>query len=331
MADFGRGHWTSRARRPRRGGMARKRKGRPVDGWLIVDKPAGPGSTAVVSKARWAFRAQKAGHAGTLDPLATGLLAIAFGEATKTIPYAQDGLKSYRFTVRLGARTTTDDAEGEVVATSARRPSDTEIAAALIAFEGEIEQVPPQFSAVRVEGERAYDLAREGVELDLAPRPLWVERLALVARPDPDNAELELVCGKGGYVRSIARDLGEALGCHAHVVALTRTASGGFTLEQAVPFDGLDAIREAGGDKLLLPLEAGLADLPEVRVRAPDAERLRRGNPAPVAATTLEYGDEAWASLDGCPVAIVVYRAGMLHPARVFATGPAAPESGESP
>ena len=303
--------------------MARKRKGRPVDGWLIVDKPEGVTSTAVVGKARWAFRAQKAGHAGTLDPLATGLLAIAFGEATKTIPYAQEGLKTYRFTVRLGARTATDDAEGAVIATADDRPEDAEIAAALAAFEGEIEQVPPQFSAVRVEGERAYDLAREGVEMDLAPRPLWVERLRLLARPDPDHAELELVCGKGGYVRAIARDLGEALGCHAHLARLTRTASGAFTLDDAVPFDRLDAIRETGGDALLLPLETGLADLPELRVRAAEAERLRRGNPAPVAHADLDYGDEAWASHDGRPVAIVTYRAGMLHPLRVFLAQPA--------
>jgi tRNA pseudouridine55 synthase len=299
--------------------MARRRKGRPVHGWLVVDKPAGVTSTAVVAKARWAFEAQKAGHAGTLDPLATGLLAIAFGEATKTIPYAQEGLKTYRFKVRFGARTATDDADGAVIATSDLRPGDAEIAAAIRAFEGEIAQVPPQFSAVRVEGERAYDLAREGVELDLAPRPLWVERLGLVARPDPDHAELELVCGKGGYVRAIARDLGEALGCHAHVTALTRTASGGFTLAQAVPFARLDAIRGTGGDAMLLPLEAGLADLPELRVRAPEAERLRRGNPAPVTRTELEYGDEAWASHAGRPVAVVTYRAGLLHPVRVFA------------
>ena len=309
--------------------MARRRKGRPVDGWLVVDKPAGITSTAVVGKARWAFRAQKAGHAGTLDPLATGLLAVAFGEATKTVPYAQEGLKTYRFTVRLGRRTATDDAEGAVIATSDRRPTDAEIAAALPAFEGGIEQVPPQFSAVRVEGERAYDLAREGVEMDLAPRPLWVERLRLVARPHPDHAELELVCGKGGYVRAIARDLGEALGCHAHVSALTRTASGAFTLTDAVPFERLDAIRETGGDELLLPLEAGLADLPEVRVRAPETERLRRGNPTPVTYTELDYGDEAWASHDGRPVAIVTYRAGMLHPSRVF-TAEARPAPGPS-
>lgn len=298
--------------------MTRRRKGRAVDGWLIVDKPAGITSTSVVNKARWAFQAQKAGHAGTLDPMATGLLAVAFGEATKTVPHAQEGLKTYRFTVRLGQRTTTDDAEGEVIVTSDIRPADAEIAAALPAFEGEIEQVPPQFSAVRVEGERAYDLAREGVAMDLAARPLWVERLALLARPDADTAELELVCGKGGYVRSIARDLGEALGCHAHVVQLRRTASGGFGLEGAVPFDRLDAVRDEGGDDLLLPLEAGLSELPEVRVRAPEAARLRNGNPAPVTATDLEYGHEAWASFEGRAVAVVTYKAGMLHPDRVF-------------
>lgn len=298
--------------------MARRRKGRPVDGWLIIDKPAGVTSTAAVSKARWALQAQKAGHAGTLDPLATGLLAVAFGEATKTVPWAQEGLKTYRFTMRLGQATTTDDAEGEIVATSDHRPSDDEIAAALAAFEGEIEQVPPQFSAVRVDGERAYDLAREGVALDLAPRPLWVESLALVARPDPDHAELELICGKGGYVRSIARDLGAALGCPSHVATLRRTASGGFTLKGALPFDQLDAIREAGGDAPLLPVEAGLSDLPEVRVHAAEAARLTNGNPSPVTHTTLDYGDEAWASHDGRPVAIVSYRGGMLHPARVF-------------
>jgi tRNA pseudouridine55 synthase len=298
--------------------MARKRRGRPVNGWLIVDKPAGVTSTAVVNKARWAYRAQKAGHAGTLDPLATGLLAVAFGEATKTVAIAQEGLKTYRFTIRLGQRTTTDDADGEVIAASEERPTDDEIRAALAPFTGDIEQTPPQFSAVKVEGERAYDLAREGVEMDLVARPLWVERLELTARPDPDHADLELVCGKGGYVRAIARDLGEALGCHAHVTALRRTGSGGFTLENAVPFDRLDAIREEGGDGLLLPLEAGLADLPEVRLRAPEAVRLRNGNPAPVTHSDLDYGEEAWASLDGVPVAIVTYRAGMLHPDRVF-------------
>lgn len=298
--------------------MARKRRGRSIHGWLIIDKPVGVTSTAVVNKARWAYQAQKAGHAGTLDPLATGLLAIAFGEATKTVSIAQEGLKTYRFTMRLGQRTMTDDAEGEVVASSDARPSDDEIRAALPRFIGEIEQIPPQFSAVKVEGERAYDLARDGVEMDLAARPLWVEDLSVIARPDADHAELELICGKGGYVRAIARDLGEALGCHAHVSTLRRTASGGFTLDGATPFDLLDRIREDGGDDRLLPLEAGLSDLAEVRVREADAARLRNGNPVPVTHTDLEYGDEAWASLAGQPVAIVTYRAGMLHPVRVF-------------
>ncbi|HLS19720.1 MAG TPA: tRNA pseudouridine(55) synthase TruB [Paracoccaceae bacterium] len=309
--------------------MARKRKGRAITGWLIVDKPAGTTSTAIVNKARWAFRAQKAGHAGTLDPLATGLLAIAFGDATKTIPFAQEGMKTYRFTVRLGERTTTDDTEGEVIARSDQRPSDDEIRAALPRFTGDIEQIPPQFSAVRVEGERAYDLAREGVELDLAPRPLFVERLALLARPDTDTAELELICGKGGYVRSIARDLGEALGCHAHVTALKRTASGGFTLDDAIPFERLDAIREEGEEsdwrEHLLPLHAGLSELPEIRISAPEAARLRRGNPVPVATTTLDYGDEAWASSEGNAVALVRYAGGMLNPTRVFAAPPQRP------
>lgn len=298
--------------------MARKKKGRPLHGWLIIDKPLNITSTAVVNKARWAFQAQKAGHAGTLDPLATGLLAVAFGEATKTVAIAQEGLKTYRFDVRLGAATTTDDAEGAVVATSDLRPDDAEIAAALQRFVGDIEQVPPQYSAVKVEGERAYDLARDGVEMELAARPLYVESLEITARPDADTVSLQLICGKGGYVRSIARDLGLFLGCHGHVTALRRLASGGFTLDNAIPFAALDEIREDGGDDHLLPLQVGLEDLPEAPVRAEQAARLRNGNPAPVTHTDLDYGDEAWASLDGEPVAIVAYRGGHLHPSRVF-------------
>lgn len=300
--------------------MARKRKGNPISGWLVVDKPLGITSTAVVNKARWALQAQKAGHAGTLDPMASGLLAVAFGEATKTVPYAQEGLKTYRFTVRFGAQTSTDDAEGEIIATSDARPETTAISGALDAFVGDIMQVPPQFSAVKVEGERAYDLAREGVALTLAARPLWVERLTLLDRPDADHALLEMVCGKGGYVRSIARDLGEALGCLGHVTELRRTASGGFSLENAFDFDAFDAVRDGTATAPLRPLEDGLSDLPRIDIRAPDAARLANGNPAPVTHTTLDYGDEAWAALDGTPVAIVMYRAGQLHPVRVFVT-----------
>ena len=301
--------------------MGRKHKGNKVDGWVVIDKPAGVTSIKAVSKARWAFRAGKAGHAGTLDPLATGVLAIAFGEATKTVALAQEGLKTYRFTIRLGQTTDTDDAEGQVVATSEARPTDEAIRAALPAYEGDIEQVPPQFSAIKVEGERAYDLAREGVALDLAARPLRVERLTLIARPDPDHAELELVCGKGGYVRAIARDLGRDLGCHAHVTQLRRTASGGFTLADAVSFDDLDRIREAGGGAHLLPVSAGLAGLAEVPVSTALAGQLRKGQPVPAPGARLDYGETCWASLDGAAVAVCTHKAGMLHPDRVFAAG----------
>ena len=298
--------------------MARRRKGEAIDGWLVLDKPAGMTSTQAVSKARWALRAQKAGHAGTLDPLATGVLPVAFGEATKTVPVAQEGLKTYRFTIRLGQQTATDDAEGEVIAESDRRPDDDELGAALAAYRGWIEQVPPQVSAVKVEGARAYDLAREGVAADLAPRPLWVERLVLLARPDPDHAELEMVCGRGGYVRAIARDLGRDLGCRAHVAALRRTAAGPFTEAEALPVAELDAIRE-GTPAPLLPVAAGLAELPEIPVPAAMAERICQGQAVPVHRPDLEEGAEAWASLGGAPVALGTVAAARFRPNRVFA------------
>ena len=202
--------------------MARRKKGRALSGWLIVDKPLGITSSAVVNKAKWAFDAQKAGHAGTLDPEATGVLAIAFGEATKTVPYVTDSMKAYRFTVRLGQATNTDDGEGEVIRESDLRPSADEIRASLPEFSGDIMQVPPQYSAVKVDGERAYKRARDGEEMELAARPLFVESLELVEMPDADHAVFEMICGKGGYVRSIARDLGQALGCFGHVVQLRR-------------------------------------------------------------------------------------------------------------
>ena len=190
--------------------MGRKRKGRDISGWVIVDKPAGITSTSVVNKVKWALDAKKAGHAGTLDPEATGVLAVALGEATKTVPYITDALKAYTFTVRLGQATNTDDAEGEVISSSDLRPTDDEIKAALGGFVGDVMQVPPQFSAVKVDGVRAYKKARDGEEMELAARALWVEELLLVDRPDADHVTLEMTCGKGGYVRSIARDLGES-------------------------------------------------------------------------------------------------------------------------
>ena len=225
--------------------MGRRKKGRNISGWLVVDKPAGMTSTSVVNKVRWAFDAKKAGHAGTLDPEATGVLAVALGEATKTVPYITDALKAYRFTVKLGEATNTDDAEGEVIARSDIRPNDDDISSALAGFVGDIMQVPPQFSAVKVDGERAYKKARDGESLDLAARPLYVDELSFVSRLDDDHVELELVCGKGGYVRSIARDLGEALGCFGHVLKLRRIWSGPFDVEDGMLIEDIDKLAKS--------------------------------------------------------------------------------------
>jgi tRNA pseudouridine55 synthase len=299
--------------------MARRKKGRDISGWLVVDKPKGMTSTAVVNKVRWAFDAKKAGHAGTLDPDATGILAVALGEATKTVPFITDAMKAYRFKVRFGVSTNTDDAEGDVIATSDARPSDDDIRNALPAFVGDIMQVPPQFSAVKIDGERAYALARAGEEVDIAPRPLFVESLTLEERPDPDHAVLEMVCGTGGYVRSVARDLGEALGCLGHVIELRRIWSGPFELEDAVSLDEVERRAKTPEiDALLLPLEAGLTDLPELPATSEGAARMRNGNPGMVLASDVGYGDLAWASFEGQAVAVGTYRAGELHPSRVF-------------
>ena len=222
--------------------MARQRKGRDISGWLIIDKPVGITSAALVNKAKWALGAKKAGHAGTLDPEATGLLALAFGEATKTVPYITDALKAYEFTVRLGQETNTDDGEGELTRQSDARPSDADIKNALLSFIGDIEQVPPKFSAVKIDGQRAYKLARSGADIALEARPLFVDSLLLIDRPDADHVVLELTCGKGGYVRAIARDLGQKLGCFGHVVQLRRIWSGPFDLDQAVSIEQLEAL-----------------------------------------------------------------------------------------
>lgn len=299
--------------------MARKRKGRDISGWLIVDKPAGMTSTAVVNKVRWAFQARKAGHAGTLDPDATGVLAVALGEATKTVPYITDALKAYEFSVRLGQATNTDDAEGEVIAESESRPDDEAIKSALGAFVGEIMQVPPKFSAVKIDGQRAYKLARDGEDVEIAARPLWVEELVLVDRPDTHHAVLEMTCGKGGYVRAIARDLGEVLGCYGHVAWLRRLWSGPFLASEGLSIERIDALAHSPElDEYLRPLEDGLADLPEVNCAAEGAARLRNGNPGMVIASGVEYGEECWASHDGRAVAVGRFKAGELHPSRVF-------------
>lgn len=301
--------------------MARKRKGRDISGWLVIDKPAGITSNAVVNKVRWAFDAKKAGHAGTLDPEATGLLAVALGEATKTVPYITDALKAYRFTIRLGQATNTDDTEGEVIATSGLRPGDDEIRAALSRFSGDIMQVPPQFSAVKIGGERAYKLARDGEDVEIAARPLWVEDLVMIERPDPDHVVLEMTCGKGGYVRAIARDLGQALGCLGHVESLRRIWSGPFDAKDGIDMQQIETLAKTPEiDALLQPLETGLAELPELPCTPEGAARLRHGNPGLVLNANVEYGDEAWASLDGRAVAVGIYKSGELHPTRVFNT-----------
>jgi len=299
--------------------MTRKSKGRAVSGWLVVDKPAGITSTAVVGKVRWALDAQKAGHAGTLDPAATGVLAIALGEATKTVPFVTDATKSYRFAVRWGAATDTDDAEGTVIATAANRPDAAQIEAALAAFRGDIQQIPPQYSAVKVEGERAYDIARAGEAMDLAARPLFVESLDLLSQPDADTAELRMVCGKGGYVRSIARDLGAALGCLGHVLWLRREWSGPFRAEAGLSLAQIDAMaRTPELDAHLQPLEIALAGLPELPLSPEGAVRLKNGNPGRVLSSRAAPGDTAWASFEGKPIAVGTYLGGELHPSRVF-------------
>ena len=299
--------------------MARRKKGRDISGWLIVDKPAGMTSSAVVNKVKWAFDAKKAGHAGTLDPLATGVLAIALGEATKTMPYITDALKAYRFTVRLGQSTNTDDTEGSVDQTSDNRPGDEEIRAALAGFTGDILQRPPMFSAVKIDGERAYKLARAGENPEIAERPIFVESLEFVTRPDADHVVLEMVCGKGAYVRSIARDLGEVLGCYGHVDTLRRVWSGPFEESDCVSIQTIDEQAKTPElDLMLLPLETALSDLPQLSITPEGAARLRNGNPGLILSSDVSYGDVAWASLNGQAVAVGVYRSGELHPKKVF-------------
>jgi tRNA pseudouridine55 synthase len=299
--------------------MGRTRKGRDISGWLVIDKPAGLTSTAVVNKVRWAMQAKKAGHAGTLDPEATGVLAVALGEATKTVPYITDALKAYRFTVRLGQATNTDDTEGEVISTSDQRPTDAQIKQALGSFVGDIMQVPPKFSAVKIDGQRAYKLARDGENVEIAARPLWVEELVMTDRDDDDHVTLEMICGKGGYVRSIARDLGQSLGCFGHVRDLRRIWSGPFDAADGLTLEQIDHMAHSPDlDAHVRPISDGLVDLPEVRATAEGAARMRNGNPGMVLTSDVEYGDECWASLDGAPIAIGRYKSGELHPARVF-------------
>jgi len=318
--------------------MARrgKRKGRPVSGWLVLDKPVGMGSTEAVSKIKWLFKAEKAGHAGTLDPLASGLLPIALGEATKTVPYVMDGAKVYRFTVAWGEERATDDLEGAVTKSSPVRPSLDAIRALLPKYTGVVMQTPPQFSAVKIGGERAYDIARDGETVDIPAREIEIARLDIVEAPDDGHTVFEVECGKGTYVRSLARDMGRDLGCFGHVSQLRRTRVEPFgdmvtlaEIEAAAPAaapagdDGEPAPlaeRFRALDALLLDTGAALDCLPRIVLTDDAAARVRLGNPAIVRGRDAPVdADEACALAKGRLVAIGSVEAGMFHPRRVFA------------
>jgi tRNA pseudouridine55 synthase len=299
----------------------RKKKGRPVSGWIILDKPFGVGSTECVSRIKWLYQAAKCGHAGTLDPLASGLLPIALGEATKTVPYVMDGEKTYRFTVSWGAETNTDDLEGEIVQSSPARPSTDAIAAILHGYVGEIEQVPPAYSAVKINGERAYNLAREGNEVEIEARTVVIHRLEILETRGDDATVFECQCGKGTYVRALARDMGRQLGCFGHVSELRRTGVGPFGEEDMVQLSELEAHEGdlPSLDAELLPTGVALDDLPEIAVSSDQAQRIRAGNSVLLRGRdALADADEAVAILGADLVAIGHVERGEFHPRRVF-------------
>jgi len=306
--------------------MARRRKGRPVHGWLLIDKPAGLSSAAVVAKTRRALDAEKAGHGGTLDPLATGLLPIAFGEATKTTAYVLSGRKSYRFLLRWGEARTTEDAEGEVVATSSVRPEREAIEQVLPEFTGLIRQVPPVYSAIKVDGRRAYEPARAKEAPDLAPRTVEILSIRLLDQPDPDHALFEVVSGKGAYMRSLARDLATRLGTVGHIASLRRTAVGPFKEEQAISLERFLALgHSAAAFEALHPIETVLDDIPALALTGEEADRLRRGQAIPLIKRSdlprveqLEPGATVFATCAGRPVALTRYDSGSLKPVRVL-------------
>lgn len=310
--------------------MARRRKGVPVHGWLVLDKPPGLTSTQAMAKCRWLLNAEKAGHGGTLDPIATGILPIAFGEATKTVPYAMDGEKTYRFTLRFGEARTTDDLAGEVTAVSDVRPTDEAIEEALHAFTGWIDQVPPQFSAIKVDGERAYALAREGETVELKSRQVRVDSIHLTGRPSPDLAEFEVECGKGTYMRSLARDIALTLGTVGHVAALRRLRVGGFTLAEAITLEALEALVADGDARIpLQPIEAALDALPTVPLNEAEAGRLRQGQSVLLirrqdverltrVSESLSGEATALATAHGQPVALVRVEGAEIRPVRVL-------------
>ncbi len=317
-------------------GRRGKKKGRPVSGWVVLDKPVGMGSTDAVSKVKWLFQAEKAGHAGTLDPLASGMLPIALGEATKTVPYVQDGAKIYRFTVAWGDERSTDDLEGPVTKSSDKRPAEAEVRALLPKYTGVIMQTPPQFSAIKIAGERAYDLAREGETVDIPAREIEIGRLDIVEHKDGGTL-FEIECGKGTYVRSLARDMGRDLGCFGHIADLRRMEVDPFTADDFVTVAELEAARfgdqpQAGEeaaeapldfsaiDALLVDTVAALDCLPQVAISDDAATKIRLGNPVVIRGRDAPVeAEEACATVRGKLVAIGAIEQGMFKPKRVFA------------
>ena len=307
--------------------MGRRKKGEIVNGWVCLDKPFGMGSTEAVSKVRRLFDAQKAGHAGTLDPLASGILPIALGEATKTVPFMMDADKAYRFTIQWGRDTTTLDREGETTGSSDLRPTREQVEAVLSEFVGEVDQIPPNYSAIKVDGERAYDLARDGVEFELATRKVTIHALRVLDAPDADHIVLEMECGKGTYVRAVARDLAARLGTCGHVDQLRRTRVGQFSEDAAISLETLENLSyEARLSEALLPVETALDDIPALAVTDEDAFRLAQGRaivllPRQVETLKAELtpGDRTVSAMVGERlVALCEMRAGRLNPVRVF-------------
>ncbi|MGI9364773.1 MAG: tRNA pseudouridine(55) synthase TruB [Rhizobiaceae bacterium] len=302
--------------------MARRKKGRQVSGWLVLDKPYELGSTQAVGKIRWLFQARKAGHAGTLDPLATGVLPIALGEATKTVPYVTDGEKTYQFTVQWGVQTNTDDSEGTAIATGDSRPQKQAILDLLPEFTGDIQQVPPQFSAIKIDGKRAYAEARAGRDIELVARDVFVASFKLIDQPDPDHARFEVSCGKGTYVRAFARDLGLKLGCHGHVTDLRRTFVEPFEESDAVTLNELLALEGDldGLDRLLASPLDSMQGFPEVRLSEDEARRVRLGNAIILRGRDAPVEDQdVCAVYKGNLIAIGDISKGQFQPNRVLA------------
>ena len=307
--------------------MARrgKKKGRPVSGWVVLDKPVGMGSTEAVSKVKWLFQAEKAGHAGTLDPLASGCLPVALGEATKTVPFVMDGRKTYSFTVRWGEERDSDDADGAVIATSEARPTRDAILKLLPSYTGTISQVPPRYSAIKINGERAYDLARDGETVALNARPVEIHRLELVNVPDADHAQFRAECGKGTYVRSLARDIGRALGSLGHIKALRRESVGSFGENDMISLERLTELchrAAAGGGNLadaILPVETALDDIPALAVSRADAARLQRGQAVLLRGRDAPiFRGTVYVTVSGQLLALAEVDRGEIVPKRVF-------------